>query len=258
MVWLRKVCYRVPIMVQSSSSTQQLDESAIAEALLRMGILGAGERPRCQPLEGGVSSDIWLVDLPGRRLCLKRALPRLKTEQLWEAPVKRNRYEWNWLRVAGRICPDAVPQLIAQDGVEPLFVMGYLDPALFPSWKDQLRDGNADPATAEEVATRLALIHGATAGDHQIARMFGSDEDFYAIRLEPYLMAAARAHPDLTEPLEQLVQDTASIHLALVHGDVSPKNILIGRRGPVFLDPESACYRHPPFHLPLSLTHFPL
>src|SRR5438132_2107581 len=120
MVWLRKVCYRVPIMAQSSSS-QELDESAIAEALLRMRILRPGERPRCQPLEGGVSSDIWLVDLPGQRLCLKRALPRLKVEQLWEAPVKRNRYEWNWLRLAGRICPDAVPQLIAQDAVEALF-----------------------------------------------------------------------------------------------------------------------------------------
>jgi aminoglycoside phosphotransferase (APT) family kinase protein len=242
-------------MVQSSSSTQDLDESAIAEALARMGILGPGERPRCQPLEGGVSSDIWLIDLPGRRLCLKRALPRLKVEQLWEAPIKRNRYEWNWFRVAGRICPDAVPQLIGQDAVEAAFVMSYLDPALFPLWKDQLRDGNADPATAAEVATRLALIHGATAGDHQIARMFGSDEDFYAIRLEPYLMAAARAHPDLAGPLEQLVQDTASIHLTLVHGDVSPKNILIGRRGPVFLDAECAWYGDPAFDLAFCLNH---
>src|SRR5437868_12635286 len=84
MVWLRKVCYRVPIMAQSSSPTKDLDESAIAEALSRIGILSPGERPRCQPLEGGVSSDIWLIDLPGRRLCLKRALPQLKTEQLWE------------------------------------------------------------------------------------------------------------------------------------------------------------------------------
>src|SRR5437868_2966002 len=213
MVWLRKVWYRVPLMAQSSSSpTPALDENAIAEALLRMRILNPGERPRCQPLEGGVSSDIWLIDLPGRRLCLKRALPRLKVEPLWEAPVRRNRHEWNWLRVAGRICPDAVPQLIAQDGVEPLFAMGYLDPALFPSWKTQLRDGNADPATAAEVATRLALIYGATSGHHQLARMFGRDEDYYAIRLEPYLMTAARAHPDLAEPLEQLAQDTASNH----------------------------------------------
>jgi aminoglycoside phosphotransferase (APT) family kinase protein len=139
--------------------------------------------------------------------------------------------------------------------VEAAFVMSYLDPALFPLWKDQLHDGNADPAVAAEVATRLALIHGATAGDHQIARMFGSDEDFYAIRLEPYLMAAARAHPDLAGPLEQLVQDTASIHLTLVHGDVSPKNILIGRRGPVFLDAECAWYGDPAFDLAFCLNH---
>src|SRR5260370_25382593 len=103
------------MMVRSSSSTQDPDETLIADALARIGILGPGERPRCQPLEGGVSSDLWLIDLPGRRLCLKRALPRLKVEQLWEAPVKRNRHPWNCLRVAARISPDPAPHLIAQD-----------------------------------------------------------------------------------------------------------------------------------------------
>jgi len=62
-------------MTQPAPETQDLDEETIAAALSRMGLLAAGERPRCQPLTGGVSSDIWLIDVPGRRLCLKRALP---------------------------------------------------------------------------------------------------------------------------------------------------------------------------------------
>ena len=40
-----------------------LTEAAIAAVLARMGVLRQGERPRCRPLEGGVSSDIWLVEL---------------------------------------------------------------------------------------------------------------------------------------------------------------------------------------------------
>ena len=168
-------------MTQPAPETQDFDEEAIAAALTRMGLLKAGEKPRCQPLPGGVSSDIWLVDVPGRRLCLKRALPRLKVEQVWEAPVRRNHYEWNWFRVAGRICPDAVPPMVGQDAFAGLFVMEYLDPALFPVWKDQLFDGQADLATAEAVASRLVMIHNATAGDAQIGRLFGSDEDFYAL-----------------------------------------------------------------------------
>jgi len=242
-------------MTQAALQTEEFDEEAIAAALTRMGQLKAGERPRFQPLSGGVSSDIWLVDVRGRRLCLKRALPRLKVAQVWEAPVRRNFYEWNWFRLAGRICPDAVPPMVGQDAVGGLFAMEYLDPALFPVWKDQLRDGNADLATAEAVATRLVQIHNATAGDNQIARLFSSDEDFTAIRLEPYLLATAQAHPDLAAPLKWLAQETLGMKLALVHGDVSPKNILVGRRGPVFLDAECAWYGDPAFDLAFCLNH---
>src|SRR3954462_15821839 len=100
----------IPNMTQPAPETQDLDEAAIAAALTRMGLIAAGERPRCQPLTGGgspatwlmgVSGDLWLIAVPGRLLCLKRALPRLKVAQLWEAPVRRNHYEWNWFRVAG-------------------------------------------------------------------------------------------------------------------------------------------------------------
>ena len=242
-------------MTQPALQTDDFDEQAIAAALTRMGQLKPGERPRCQPLLGGVSSDIWLVDVPGRRLCLKRALPRLKVEQVWEAPVRRNFYEWNWFKLAGRICSDAVPPLVGQDASAGLFVMEYLDPRLFPLWKDQLRDGNADLAVAEAVATRLVQFHNATAGDPQIARLFGSDEDFTAIRLEPYLLATAQVHPELAAPLKWLMQETLGMKLALVHGDISPKNILIGRRGPVFLDAECAWYGDPAFDLAFCLNH---
>jgi len=240
---------------KTQDAAQELDEEAIVAALQRMKLLPPGQRARCLPLPGGVSSDIWLVDVPGRRLCLKRALPRLKVEQVWEAPVRRNFYEWNWFRVAGRVCPDAVPPMVAQDALAGLFAMEYLDPSLFPVWKEQLRDGQAEPTVAEAVAERLVLIHIRTASAHQIARMFGSDDDFTAIRLEPYLLRTAEVHPDLAAPLKFLVQETLGMKLALVHGDVSPKNILIGRRGPVFLDAECAWYGDPAFDLAFCLNH---
>ena len=232
-----------------------LDRQAIGAALGRMGLRRPGELLECRPLDGGVSSEIWLVELPGRKLCLKRALPRLRVAQLWEAPVVRNHYEAAWFRVAGGICPDAVPRLLGEDEPHGMFAMDYLDPAAYPVWKHLLRDGHADPASAASVGARLALIHGATEGDAAIARDFATDDSFYALRIEPYLIAAIRPHPDLAGRLGLLAETTARTRLALVHGDVSPKNILIGPRGPVFLDAECAWYGDPAFDLAFCLNH---
>ena len=234
---------------------EPLDADAIAASLVRMGIIGSQERPRVQPLDGGLSSEIWLVDVPGRRLCLKRALPPRKAAPLQEAPTLRNHREFAWFRVAGRVCPEAVPRLIGQDSAAGLFVMEYLDPGMYPTWKTQLRDGNALSATAAAVGARLAQIHGATAGDSEIARVFATNDSFYALRIEPLLIATTRRHPDLAAPLGRLAHATSRTHLALVHGDIAPKNILIGRRGPVFIDAECAWYGDPAFDLALVLNH---
>jgi aminoglycoside phosphotransferase (APT) family kinase protein len=243
------------MMKDDGAPAEALDESSIAMALRRMGIAGEGERLRCRPLKGGVSSDIWLIELGGKRLCLKRALPRLRVAARWEAPVERNAYEWAWFRTVGRICPRAVPPLYGHDAAAGLFVMGYLDPASYPLWKARLAAGEADLRAAAAVGARLRCIHAHTAGDEEIARAFSTDAGFHAIRLEPYLLAAARQHPDLALRLEELARRTAGTKLALIHGDVSPKNILLGPEGPVFLDAECAWYGDPAFDLAFCLNH---
>jgi aminoglycoside phosphotransferase (APT) family kinase protein len=42
----------------------------------------------------------------------------------------------------------------------------------------------------------------------------------------------------------------------LVHGDVSPKNILVGKNGPILLDAECAWYGDPAFDVAFTCTHF--
>jgi Ser/Thr protein kinase RdoA (MazF antagonist) len=86
-------------------------------------------------------------------------------------------------------------------------------------------------------------------------REFATDAIFHAIRLEPYLLATARAHPDRAAALEKLAKTTARTKLTLVHGDVSPKNILIGPQGPVFIDAECAWFGDPAFDLAFCLNH---
>ncbi len=227
----------------------------IVAALRRMGLAGGGTPPAMTPLAGGVSSDIWRVDLPDGQVCVKRALPRLKVAALWEAPVERNRYEWEWMLEARRVAPDSVPPLVAHDAEAGCFVMGYLDPARHPLWKEQLRRGVGSPETARAVGQRLAALHAAAAGRDEVRARFATDDIFHAIRLEPYLVATGKRHPDLALALDALVARTAGTRRTLVHGDVSPKNILIGPRGPIFLDAECAWYGDPAFDLAFCLNH---
>jgi aminoglycoside phosphotransferase (APT) family kinase protein len=226
----------------------------ILDALRRMHLLDAAEAPG-ERLTGGVSSDIWRIDLPDRSICVKRALATLRVAAEWHAPVERNRYEAAWMQRANAAVPGAAPALLGQDEFSGALAMEFLAPADHPLWKTQLRDGNADPAFAAHVATSLARIHAATSADPAIAAAFPTDAIFFDIRLEPYLLATARAHPDLAPQLAALVADTQRNKRALVHGDVSPKNILAGPRGPVFLDAECAWWGDPAFDVAFCLNH---
>jgi aminoglycoside phosphotransferase (APT) family kinase protein len=231
-----------------------MQAAELVPVLRRLGLVEDGP-VRVEPLTGGVSSDIVRVAQGARVFAVKRALARLKVAADWRAPVERNGYELAWLQVAGGIVPDAVPEILGADPAHGLFAMTYLDPARHPVWKAELREGRVDPAFAAEVGARIARIHAATAGDAGLAARFATDHIFHPIRLEPYLEATAARHPAVAERLMALSRDTLATKRALVHGDVSPKNILAGPRGPVFLDAECAWYGDPAFDLAFCLNH---
>ncbi|HBK07616.1 MAG TPA: aminoglycoside phosphotransferase [Acetobacteraceae bacterium] len=239
----------------------------ILDALARMRLLGGepstgepptGEPPTGEPLTGGVSSDIWRIDLAGGPICVKRALPKLRVAADWQAPVERNRFEARWMRVASSAVPHSTPTLVGQDEASGTLAMEYLPADRYPLWKAQLRDGIVDPAFAASVAVTLGRIHAATAAAPGLAADFPTDAIFYDIRLEPYLAHTGLRHPDLAAHMRRLIETTQRNKLAMVHGDVSPKNILAGPDGPVFLDAECAWWGDPAFDLAFCLNHLML
>ncbi len=232
-----------------------MDNGPFLSALERMGLIKAGETPLLTPLVGGVSSDIVRVDLAQGPVCIKRALAKLQVDADWQAPVERNRWEHEWLRTAATIVPHAVPKIIAEDTESGMFAMEYLDVQRYPVWKDQLRDGTIETTTAAEVGRRIGAIHSATSDRADVANTFSTDHIFVPIRLEPYLIATALRHRECAEQLDALAHITATTKKTLVHGDVSPKNILVGPSGPVFVDAECAWYGDPAFDLAFCLNH---
>ncbi|WP_369034963.1 phosphotransferase family protein [Streptomyces adonidis] len=239
----------------SRPSVQRGPESALTDFLTTHKLAGPAETARWTPLTGGVSSDLWRVDLPGRSLCVKRALAKLKVAADWQAPVSRNAYEWAWMRFASRHRPDSVPELLAHDPEAGIFAMAFLPPEHYPMWKARLLDGEVRVETAAAVGELLGTLHAQSVGDTALAAEFATDDNFHALRIEPYLLATAAAHPGLSDILRGLAHRTATTHLALVHGDVSPKNILVGPSGPVLLDAECAWYGDPAFDLAFCVNH---
>jgi aminoglycoside phosphotransferase (APT) family kinase protein len=230
-------------------------DPALSAFLAASGLLRDPASAVCTPLTGGVASDIWKVEAEGKVFAVKRALEKLRVAQDWHVPTSRNAAEVAWLRTAGTVVPAAVPLVLAHDPQAGLFAMEFLDPATHPAWKTQLRQGRADPSTAAAVGRVLAAIHAATAYSARAEQDFANAGLFYDIRLEPYLEATARVHADLAGPLLALAQATLAARIALMHGDVSPKNILIGPAGPVFLDAECACFGDPAFDVAFCLNH---
>lgn len=206
-------------------------------------------------MTGGVSSEIWKVTAGDRAFCVKRALDRLKVAAEWHAPVERSLFEVRWYGIAGRVASGSAPAVRWHDDERMFFIMDYLDPEYYELWKEKLRQGRAETGDAEQVGWTLARIHSATAGDPSVAALFPRTDIFHDIRLEPYLLATAARHPEFRPRLETLCRTTAETRLTMIHGDVSPKNILMGPDGPVFLDAECACIGDPAFDVAFCLNH---
>jgi aminoglycoside phosphotransferase (APT) family kinase protein len=229
--------------------------SMIVDRLVSGGFLSRDVEVRLRPLAGGVSSEVFRLDLPDGPVCVKRALPKLRVAADWRAPVERSHSEAEWLRTARAFVGEAAPQVLYEDQAANLFVMSFFDPQTHTVWKSDLAAGRVDVDFAGSVGRIVAAVHAGAAGRADIAGRFQTTALFEDLRLSPFLRRCAEVHADLASRLVDLADRTAAARISLVHGDVSPKNILNGPKGPVLLDAECAWYGDPAFDLAFCSAH---
>ena len=224
-------------------------------ASLRGAGLVRSSTPALRPLPGGVSSEILRVDDGDRTFVVKRALARLRVRDDWFADVSRGRSELAYLRRASAIVPGCTPRVLFAPPSGEWFAMEFLGDE-FANWKTLLAGGHAEPRPAREAGTLLGRVHGATWKDPAVAREFSTLGNFRQLRLDPYLETSAHRVPDLAPQLRAEQDRLAGTTLALVHGDFSPKNILLSSDRLVLLDAEVAWFGDPVFDTAFLLTHF--
>ena len=228
------------------------DAADIVQALRDAGLIG-GDEATLEPLTGGVSCDVWKLDTSAGPIVVKRPLPQLRVAAEWTAPVERGMSEVRWLQRARSVDPAIAPKVLAELSVGHAFAMEFLPDC--PVWKDELVAGRADIGFAERVGRGIAAVHAATANNDADRGAFPNDEMFRALRVDPFLLYVAEQEAELAPALRALADDLTARKIALVHGDVSPKNILVSGGSPVFIDAECAVFGDPAFDLAFCTTH---
>ena len=212
---------------------------------------------RLVPLTGGVSSEICIVEDgpdPSARYVVKRALKKLKVKDDWFADVSRNASEWRYIEFVGGILPGSVPKLRYVSEQGGYFAMELLS-GDFANWKQLMLQGDGRMDHARMAGRMMSDIHHQSRGNAELHARFDTTANFHQLRMEPYLLTTGQRNPDLEPLFTAEVDRIESTRTALVHGDFSPKNILINGDRMVLLDCEVAWYGDPVFDAAFLLTH---
>lgn len=246
----------------------QIDADSAAAYLRSAGRAAADEPILVRELAGGVSNFVLLVTLPrrGQRFVLKQARERLRVQEDWRCSVERIWREVEVLRRCGGLLkrggaprakfPPCVPKLLWEDRANYCFAMSAA-PEEHHTWKEQLLAGWTTDSLflAAACGRMLGRIHAGTWHSAEVARQFDDRSFFDALRLDPYYRHAALANPDRRPQLQALVDSVCSHRLCLVHGDFSPKNVLVSRGQAMLIDFEVGHFGDPAFDLGFFLTH---
>ena len=234
--------------------TQNL-EKRCAALLETLGIASAHDIQSATPLTGGVASDIAVVKLADRAVCVKFALPKLRVAADWFAPVHRNAAEYAWLEVAAQIAPESAVEVYGLSEDLHGFAMEFLEPASNYLWKLALLREDEDKGEAAKVGDLIGRIHQVSAQPDFDSAYFQNRDDFRALRIEPYLTYLQSVYPELDNQLGSISNTLYETSKVLIHGDVSPKNILFRSGSPIILDAECATMGDACFDVSFSLNH---
>lgn len=227
----------------------ELSPDNAGEWLARHGFPSTGVR--FAELGGGISNRVILAEGNGFRVVLKQSLGQLRTETGWFSDRGRILREAAAMRfVAGA----GVPKVLAEDP-ETFTIAMEAAPAGVEMWKTRLFRGEMDSGVARAAGLTLARFVAATWKSDAAERLFGDQTVFGQLRIDPYYRFTAARRADAAEYIGALVERSAARRVSLVHGDWSPKNLLVDSGQLWAIDWEVVHYGDPGFDAGFLLNH---
>lgn len=248
-------------MMRASSNPPAVPalDAATCTALLRKHGMAPNATSTIRPLGGGVSNIVFAVENQPRPLIVKQSLPRLRVADDWPAPMERLLTEAEALRLAADLTPDDVPPIAFVD--HDLYALAeHRAPLDWRDWKTLLLAGIAAPAVAARLGHVLATWHNATRNRAGLPARLLDPQPYELLRLDPYYRTVARRAPDLAPTIEKYLNALRDGRSCLVHGDFSPKNVLVSPDAQRLwvIDFEVAHYGDPAFDVAFLLSHLVL
>ena len=229
--------------------------SRVRDLLADLSLAGPDDDLLVRPLTGGIASDVAVVETSNQKFCVKFALHKMRVTADWFAPIRRNRTEYLWLKFANSLAPENTPRLFGHSETAGGFVMEFLDGTDTHMWKSRILTGSPRVEYARTTGTLLGRIHSASSSPGFDADLFDTGDVFFHMRIEPYILYTSSRHPDLAFVLDSMAESLDRSAVVLVHGDVSPKNIIIHEGRVVLVDAECASMGEPAFDVAFCLNH---
>jgi len=212
------------------------------------------ETPRIEILPGGVSSRTVLVEREhGRSMVLKQSLAKLRVAVDWFSSPQRIHREALATRWFARLAPaGSITELYFEDPQEHIIAIEAV-PRPHDNWKALLLAGDLRIKHVRQFGRLLSELHrGSAERAAELEPLFGDKTFFETLRIEPYYRYCAPRAPEFLLPL---IEETLATNASLVHGDFSPKNVLVYRDRMVLLDHEVAHFGDPAFDIGFAMAH---
>jgi 5-methylthioribose kinase len=236
-------------------STELLTSDTVLTYLIEKKIISASDQAEVEVLTGGVSNVVLAITTKNQKMVLKQALAELMVAQKWEADQRRAIVEANAIALFHKLSPDQVPNLVFLDPERFILILDRV-PVGSTVWKSDLLDGVINPDVAEVLGTTLAQWHNFGEKDKEARMQFMEDSLFEQLRIDPFYRFVAAKNEALKPIISRLINELEGDKTTIVHGDFSPKNIMVGMDDQVYiLDFEVTHVGNPVFDLAFLLAH---